>query len=242
MADDTQSCDGPIVTRKEAKAAGLQRYFTGKPCRNGHLLQRYTSKGNCPGCLQTAALRFRINNPEAITAIWRRSDQKRYPKIRHKIVARTMKWRANNPGKRNEAERARNKTKPSVRANQRIRAEITYPGRATEWVRQWARRNPEKNLERARLGQHRRRARKMAAGGSHTADDIHKLLWLQVHLCAHPWCRVSIKDKYHIDHIVALARGGSNDRRNIQLLCPPCNLKKNAKHPIEVARQNGFLL
>ena len=34
---------------------------------------------------------------------------------------------------------------------------------------------------------------------------------------------------YHVDHIRALADGGANDRTNLQLLCPTCNIKKGAR-------------
>ena len=40
-----------IITRKEAKAAGLQRYFTGKPCKRGHVSERLTAGGTCQECL-----------------------------------------------------------------------------------------------------------------------------------------------------------------------------------------------
>ena len=33
----------------------------------------------------------------------------------------------------------------------------------------------------------------------------------------------------HIDHIVALAKGGTNDLCNLQLLCDVCNRKKAAR-------------
>lgn len=39
-----------ITTRKEAKACGLSSYFTGKPCKNGHVSLRTTSKGTCKAC------------------------------------------------------------------------------------------------------------------------------------------------------------------------------------------------
>jgi len=39
-----------------------------------------------------------------------------------------------------------------------------------------------------------------------------------------------------------LSRGGSNDKYNLQLLCPTCNLKKSAKDPIDFAQENGNLL
>jgi hypothetical protein len=29
---------------------------------------------------------------------------------------------------------------------------------------------------------------------------------------------------------------------NVQLLCPPCNLKKHAKDPIQFMQERGFLL
>ena len=39
-----------IINRQEAKAAGLDKYFTGKPCRRGHLSQRRTSNSQCIEC------------------------------------------------------------------------------------------------------------------------------------------------------------------------------------------------
>ena len=33
-----------IVTKKEALAAGLNRYFTGEPCNNGHVSERYVNR------------------------------------------------------------------------------------------------------------------------------------------------------------------------------------------------------
>jgi hypothetical protein len=38
------------MTRKDAKAAGLDRYVTGKPCHKGHLAERRTSNGRCTAC------------------------------------------------------------------------------------------------------------------------------------------------------------------------------------------------
>ena len=36
-----------IISRKEAKARGLTRYFTGKPCKHGHIAERDTGAGRC---------------------------------------------------------------------------------------------------------------------------------------------------------------------------------------------------
>lgn len=39
-----------IISRKEAKARGLKRYFTGKQCHRGHLAERYVSVAACCEC------------------------------------------------------------------------------------------------------------------------------------------------------------------------------------------------
>lgn len=38
------------MTRREAAAAGLTRYYTGRACLNGHEAQRFTSTGACVKC------------------------------------------------------------------------------------------------------------------------------------------------------------------------------------------------
>ena len=42
-----------IQTRKEAMQTGMKKYWTGKPCRNGHLTLRYTNTGVCIDCAAT---------------------------------------------------------------------------------------------------------------------------------------------------------------------------------------------
>ncbi|WP_265730734.1 hypothetical protein [Serratia marcescens] len=39
-----------IVTRAEAINLGQLRFYTGKPCRNGHYSERFTSNGVCVEC------------------------------------------------------------------------------------------------------------------------------------------------------------------------------------------------
>lgn len=38
------------TTRSQAKDAGAQHYFTGRPCKHGHLVDRYTVSGHCKAC------------------------------------------------------------------------------------------------------------------------------------------------------------------------------------------------
>jgi hypothetical protein len=39
-----------IVTRKEAQEQGLNRYYTGKPCKHGHLDERFVNCKHCVAC------------------------------------------------------------------------------------------------------------------------------------------------------------------------------------------------
>lgn len=41
-----------IINRADAKVRQLSQYFTGFPCKNGHLTYRYTSSGACSGCIR----------------------------------------------------------------------------------------------------------------------------------------------------------------------------------------------
>lgn len=39
-----------IISKKDAISLGLKRYFTGKPCKRGHISERNTSKSTCLEC------------------------------------------------------------------------------------------------------------------------------------------------------------------------------------------------
>ncbi len=78
--------------------------------------------------------------------------------------------------------------------------------------------------------QHNRRARIKGNGGSHTVQDIQEQLKRQKHKCY--YCSAKFKKKnnnyiYHIDHVIPVIKGGSNDISNIVLACPTCNQTKN---------------
>jgi 5-methylcytosine-specific restriction endonuclease McrA len=96
--------------------------------------------------------------------------------------------------------------------------------------------------EEARAVVRNRDAKKRKSGGKHTGAEIKDLAVKQNHKCANSSCMVSLKGRYHVDHVIPIALGGRNDIGNIQLLCPPCNRSKSAKHPIDWAREHGRLL
>lgn len=210
-----------IISRKDAKAAGLKTYFTGKPCPHGHVDDRRVHDGGCCAChLLAARVRANIYYHRNL-ALEREKRNQRYH---------------NNPEPGRMRSMARYRANPERAAEQAKTWAINNPARRREAYLRWQRNNPEKLSAQS----HRRRARKRGAAGTHTAEEVIALLSKQKAKCAA--CGKGIRRAYHKDHIAPLARGGSNDIKNIQLLCAICNHKKGAKDPIEFAHKMGRLL
>ena len=53
-----------IITRQEAIAQGLKRYFTGKPCKHGHIAEWNCSSKACLTCAAASAKAYREANLE----------------------------------------------------------------------------------------------------------------------------------------------------------------------------------
>lgn len=119
-------------------------------------------------------------------------------------------------------------------ARRRLRYE-THREQIKKEVRQWKQDHPELT----KTFDHNRRARKLNAPGSHNANDILAQLKRQKNRCY--YCGGKLVDKYHVDHIVPLSRGGSDDPENLVATCPRCNLSKGDKLPSEWA-EGGRLL
>ena len=96
----------------------------------------------------------------------------------------------------------------------------------------------------AKADKHNRRAAKLNNGGKHTGAEILELFDLQSGKC--PYCKAKLhktkRNSFHVDHVMPLSKGGSNNVSNIQLLCPRCNLSKHNKLPEEYAQRFGMLI
>lgn len=98
------------------------------------------------------------------------------------------------------------------------------------YAAEWNKQHPLKMSEH----RHRRRARVRSAEGVLSALDIQKQFDGQKGRCW--WCRKKFMGSaFHVDHVIPLARGGTNDAKNICIACPACNVKKGAKLPSEFA-------
>ena len=169
--------------------------------------------------------------------IWR-DEYERRNRPKHRAQANAL--RAASPEKYRAAERRRHKDrKDDCLIIRRAAARARYM-RNLEAARKKARVYYKSNPVLWKAGRDRYRARKTNAEGNYTAADIDRIRADQKGKCA--YCRCRLGKTEHIDHIIALANGGTNWPKNLQLTCAPCNLSKRAKHPIDFARQSGLLM
>lgn len=201
--------------RAEAKATGSVAYFTGSTCKNGHVAERFTINGGCKTCQEDRRQKVKAERMDE----WRAAQRDYRERNKDNERERQRKWASENRDK----------------ANARA---LRYYQRNAELCRQKTKEWREANPFGVRAQQIKRKNR-VNSGGSHTASDIKGLFQKQKGKCV--VCRTKLKE-YHVDHITPLARGGSNDRKNLQLLCPPCNRSKWAKDPIAFMQSRGFLL
>jgi len=81
-----------LVSYKEAVAKGLPKYFTGKPCKHGHVAERRVSGRCCSICANQTALTWAKNNPcraKEITTSWNAKNKERE-------ATRARVWRSKN--------------------------------------------------------------------------------------------------------------------------------------------------
>ena len=71
------------ITRREAKAQGLKKYFTGLACKHGHIAERLVVNGTCYSCVKMRVQKWQKDNPE-------------------KVKANSLKWVERHPGLANE--------------------------------------------------------------------------------------------------------------------------------------------
>jgi 5-methylcytosine-specific restriction endonuclease McrA len=235
--------------QKAAHAAYNRRYNAEhREARNAHSAEMYRTesperraireaKGKAwraahPEAGAEAATRYRAKNKDAISAKSREQRRAETPEQREARLAHRREEKKKRTPEQIEAEAAYNrewaKTNREARNayQRRLLQDLTPEQREARAarVKQWQKMNPEAVAVRKRANKIMRKG----APGRHTANDILELLERQGYRCAAPHCGVDILRNYHVDHIVPLARGGSNWPDNLQVLCPTCNMSKKA--------------
>ena len=65
-----------IISRAEARARRLKRYFTGKACKRGHVAERRVSSWDCVVCKQVSNTVWEAANPDKI-AVYAHNERAR---------------------------------------------------------------------------------------------------------------------------------------------------------------------
>jgi hypothetical protein len=118
MAEITVHHEGPLISREEARIRGEKDYFTGEPCRSGHIAQRRVSNRSCRVC------------------IWLNGRKRREkPGVAEREREAAARWRQANPERAREANRRWREAHPE-RAREVFRA---YRQRNVEELRAKAR-------------------------------------------------------------------------------------------------------
>ena len=185
------------------------------PCTKCGCIKR-NKNGRCSGCNKAAC-------------------KLAYEKNKEKYHAASKVWVKNNPERRKEI------VKKSLDA---------VPGRGAKYSKDWQERNKEKHAQAKAEWRKKNkpllrvlcinRRRRIADSGSLSKNVAEIKGKFQRGRCA--CCGVKLNGAHHIDHIIPIALGGTNTDDNIQLLCPSCNLRKSAKHPVDYMQSLGYLL
>lgn len=338
--------DYTIIGREAAREAGLKRYFTGKPCKEGHIDHRIVSNGYCCECSRISCEKYRTENPEKFAVARERHKLKRRARRDELLAIRRKKKLEQNPqlvtyhaDKRSRAaalaagsetyesvrpckyghvglrfsksygcvechrlslkpeptevvaariarralskQRAEIKNKamvnrsaaiaagestfvgsPCVRGHDGLRWVASYacvecgkdpkkiekkssydqayrardPEKCKQRARRWVKENPEKR--RAIMFSYTARRRAQEKQGDSTAAVRQ---WIKSTKKVCYWCETKCSSEYHVDHYQPLSKGGKHEISNLVIACPRCNLKKNARDPLEFAAMMGRL-
>lgn len=79
MREETQI----VVSRPNAKAAGLLHYFTGKPCKRGHFSPRNVNDSGCLACKNLQAKERYVKNPDTHIAFVKQSRARKPEKYKN---------------------------------------------------------------------------------------------------------------------------------------------------------------
>ena len=222
-------------SRKEAKALGLTQYFTGKPCKHGHIDARNTCDGTCRECARAKYRKWAEKNDRSEwNAEYKQKNRKR-------LSANKKKWYHANGGNPGVVSRRRDpKHHKLMRAAWRKRNRASIQAYESDYL--------ATNIE-ARLARYLRNRVKSALRadkrGPYKTNSTTVLIgcsWAQLraHLAAQfqPDMNWDNYGEWHIDHIRPCASFDLTDPEqqkecfhysNLQPLWAEDNLRKSAK-------------
>lgn len=100
-----------IITRQYAIANGLGKYFTGKPCRKGHIAERWIA-GACTQCVSERKKELYQENKEQVLAYMKVQGAIYRKNNPEKRLENSYKWREENRERVREQEKQRRLVNP----------------------------------------------------------------------------------------------------------------------------------
>ena len=221
---------GPwLMSSETASESGSRFFFDGIECSKGHVARK-TLDGRCTDCASERSRK----------AYWANAEDKREKaRLAHHENRDANLIRIKEYGQREwDRIRVRRLAYNEINRDHRVEQSRLWYDENKAWAIEYRKERSELYAVHAR----NRRALIRGNGGTHTEEDIERILQDQKCRCAE--CGISIKDRAtrHVDHIMPISLGGSNDPYNLQILCAFCNLSKGASHPFDFARRQGRLL
>lgn len=87
----TMHMESNIISRTDAENQGLKYYFTGIPCKRGHISKRFVHSRNCYHCSLIQTKQWIIDNPTYMSD-W-------YTSNTDDVIEKSRAYRTNNPDK-----------------------------------------------------------------------------------------------------------------------------------------------
>lgn len=199
-------------SKADARSFGTKTYFTGKPCRNGEIAERYTSSGSCLclHCRETErqnSKKWKEKNREKLLS----SRRRRYAENRDDVLKYQRQWRSSNRDRALAGQaRYREENREAIRERSRLFDQLN------------------KSIALARSSK-RRAARKSRVPAWYSEFD--EFVFTEAQELARD--RISATEiPWHVDHMVPL-RGkkasGLHCGHNVQVIPGCLNLRKHNK-------------
>ncbi len=244
-------------TRADAFAIGARQYYTGRPCKYGHIAPRWTTNGTCVTCGAEQKTEWRATHRDQqreTDAAWREKNCDRLKSQAH------ARYHENPERYRGKARRFYQAHKIILRQKAVAYHHANKEERRASYAR-WYQANREKIAERRQTmwannvnsvrerqrayaannralyvaASHRRRAR----AGCTSRNLVAFLSWMRIAprvRCY--WCKQTVaKTNREADHIIPLVLGGAHAIGNLCVSCRSCNRRKNAKQPQDFSGQ-----
>jgi hypothetical protein len=210
-----------VITRQEAIDRELTRFFTGVPCRHGHVAERLVSSLRCCECHRLRKQQLRIENPakyQEKTKAKYHSDPSRFREYRKRDYIKNRELRKEARRAHYAANQESSRATSNLWKSRNKAHQVAYRAK-------WYALNIDKELAANAV---RRAGLALACPKWVSKKDL---------LAIYKKCRElsrTCKIKYHVDHIVPLKGKivcGLHVPWNLQIILASENLKKKNKFP-----------